>query len=106
MRSLDRRAANTCASSLPLSSPPWPIADSRAASISGVTSRPRSPVSLKSSSVVIRVMLAAGRSPRAASTASPLASSTPPMQNPSVFTWSARVIARDTSIALITPSAR
>ena len=55
--------------------------------------------------VVIRVMLAAGCSPRAASTASPLASSTPPMQNPSVFTLSAPVIARATSIALITPCA-
>ena len=37
-------------------------------------------------------MLAAGCSPRAASTASALASSVPPMQKPSVFTLSAPVI--------------
>ena len=65
-----------------------------------------SPVSLKSSMVVSSVMLAAGCSPRAASTASALASSVPPMQNPSVFTLSAPVIASATSIALSTPCSR
>ena len=44
-------------------------------------------------------MLAAGCSPRAAS-ASALASSVPPMQKPSVFTWSALVIASATSMRL------
>ena len=45
-------------------------------------------------------MLAAGCSPRAARTASALASSVPPMQNPSVFALSALVIASAASIAV------
>jgi hypothetical protein len=48
-------------------------------------------------------MLAAGCSSRAARTASALASSVPPMQKPSVLTWSAFVISRATSIAFNTP---
>ncbi len=48
-------------------------------------------------------MLAAGCSPRAARTASALASRVPPMQKPRVLTLSALVIACATSIARSTP---
>ena len=43
------------------------------------------PVSVKSSNVVSSVMLAAGFSPRAASTASAVARMVPPTQKPSVL---------------------
>src|SRR5664279_2636310 len=106
IRSLARSEANTCASSLPLSRPPLPIAFSRSSTPSLVTSRPISPVSEKSSMVVRRVMLAAGCSSRAASTARALASSVPPTQKPRVFTLSALVIVCATSSARITPCSR
>jgi hypothetical protein len=48
-------------------------------------------------------MLAAGCSPRAAHTASALASRVPPTQKPSVFAWFASVIASAASSAVSTP---
>jgi hypothetical protein len=76
---------------------------SRVATMASSTIRPSSPVSEKSSIAVSRVTLAAGFSPRAAATASALASSVPPMQKPSVPTLSAWAMLRETSSARSTP---
>jgi hypothetical protein len=61
----------------------------------------RMPVSEKSRNEVSSVMLAAGRLPRASSTASALARIVPPMQKPSVLSCSLPEISRARSIALI-----
>ncbi len=61
----------------------------------------RMPVSVKSSSVVRKVALATGFSPRWASTASAVHRMVPPTQNPSALMVFARQIARTTAIALI-----
>ena len=61
------------------------------------------PVSSKSSKVVSKVRLAAGCSPRAASTASAVATMVPPTQKPKALTLSLPEIARATSIASIAP---
>jgi hypothetical protein len=103
---LARSDEKTNASSLPCSTPPLPIAASRAATASSLTSRPISPASPKSSIAVSIVMLATLSSPSAFITPSAEASSVPPTQNPSVFTRAAPVISRATSMACITPSSR
>ena len=59
----------------------------------------RMPVSLKSRKVVSSVMLTAGRSPRAASTASAVARIVPPMQKPRVLICFWPVISCTTLIA-------
>lgn len=61
------------------------------------------PVSLKSSSVVSKVRLAAGRWPRAASTASAVDRIVPPTQKPSTLIWSCAEISRTTRMASIAP---
>ena len=76
------------------------------AGLAGVMYAPMSPGSLKSSIVASSVRLATLRSPRAASTASALASSVPPTQKPSAFTVLLPLTALATSIAASTPSAR
>ena len=63
----------------------------------------RTPVSLKSSSVVSRVIDSAGCSPRAASTASAVDKIVPPTQKPRVLIVAAPVMPCTTSIALIGP---
>ncbi len=96
------------ASSLPLSRP-GPVGDCGPIVISRICTDGSSmkisstPVWLKSSSVVSRVMLAAGCSPRAASAASAVARMVPPMQKPSVFTFSLPEISCTTRSAWIGP---
>ncbi|MNU06584.1 hypothetical protein D3C72_2518290 [compost metagenome] len=64
----------------------------------------RMPVSVKSISVVRKVALWTGSSPRAASTASALLSMVPPTQKPSALMVSAPVMSCVTPIALRTAS--
>ena len=66
--------------------------------------RSSTPVSLKSSSVVSSVMLAAGFFPRAASTLNAVARMVPPTQKPSVFTFVLPVMSCTSSIARIAAS--
>ncbi|MNV98123.1 hypothetical protein D3C71_1933420 [compost metagenome] len=61
-------------------------------------------MSVKSISVVRKVALATGSSPRAASTASALHRIVPPTQKPSALIWSAPVMFCTTSTAAMAPS--
>ena len=65
------------------------------------TKMSRMPVSEKSRNAVRSVMLAAGRSPRASSTASAVARMVPPMQKPSVLICALPEISCTSVIALI-----
>jgi len=64
----------------------------------------RMPVSVKSSSVVRKVALATGFSPRCASTASAVHRMVPPTQKPSALIFSLRLISRTTAMARIAAS--